>query len=153
MRDLERRLDQAGATGAVAILDDQAGIFTALHTPPGVPRLSEDARFPVASISKTVLAVAVMSLVDDGHLDLHRAVSGYLAELAGSPVGAVTLHQLLTHTAGMPLDPGRSFDCANRRDLYDAGTATAEKRTLLPGGSSTNTRTWDIRCWARSWNA
>jgi len=56
----------------------------------------------VASISKLVTATAAMQLVSAGKLDLHTDVNTYLdgfriEERFGEPV---TLHHLLTHTAG-----------------------------------------------------
>lgn len=68
----------------------------------------------VASISKLVTATAAMQLVAEGKLDLHADVNDYLEafqieEAFGAPV---TLHDLLTHTAGFDdrfLHSGRSF--------------------------------------------
>lgn len=67
--------------------------------PPVSPRAT---RFPVGSISKLVTAVAVMQLVEEERLGLDADVRKYVPDavpLTG-PGGAVTLHHLLTHTAG-----------------------------------------------------
>jgi CubicO group peptidase (beta-lactamase class C family) len=58
--------------------------------------------FRVASVSKLFTATAAMQLVEQGKLDLHADVNRYLTKLQiesayGEPV---TLHHLLTHTAG-----------------------------------------------------
>jgi CubicO group peptidase (beta-lactamase class C family) len=57
--------------------------------------------FRVASISKLFTTTAVLQLVEQGRLDLHADVNGYLdfriEEAFGAPV---TLEHLLTHTAG-----------------------------------------------------
>jgi CubicO group peptidase (beta-lactamase class C family) len=69
----------------------------------GTPVTPERTLFRVGSVSKVVTAMAVMQQVECGRLDLYRNVNDYLA---GSRVrvdearGAVTLHHLLTHTAG-----------------------------------------------------
>ena len=61
--------------------------------------------FPVASLAKAVTAWGVMTLVDAGKIDLDQPAERYLAHwpLAVSkfPSGAVTVRQLLTHTAGV----------------------------------------------------
>src|SRR5690606_22634134 len=74
----------------------------------GVPA---DARtvFRVASISKSVTALAVLQLRDAGRLELDAPVARYLSELEEQPLPsadapAPTLRHLLTHTAGLPED-------------------------------------------------
>ena len=63
----------------------------------------------VASISKLVVAVAVMRLVEAGKLDLDRDVSDWLGWRLRNPAFPdvpVTLRQLLSHTAGIEDGPG-----------------------------------------------
>ena len=63
----------------------------------------------VASISKLVVAVAVMRLVEAGTLDLDRDVSAYLGWPLRNPAfpdAPITLRQLLSHTAGLEDGPG-----------------------------------------------
>jgi CubicO group peptidase (beta-lactamase class C family) len=54
--------------------------------------------FRIGSVTKPLTAAAVLRLVDEGRLDLHRDIRAYLPGL--SLPAAVTAHQLLTHTAG-----------------------------------------------------
>ncbi|HAM63889.1 MAG: hypothetical protein A2Y20_03470 [Firmicutes bacterium GWF2_51_9] len=55
--------------------------------------------FRIGSISKTFVAIAVLQLVDQGLLDLHADITRYLpSEFHFSY--PITLHHLLTHTAG-----------------------------------------------------
>ena len=57
--------------------------------------------FRVASVSKLVTATAVMQLVEQRRLDLDRDVNDYLTRFhLPARHGAITLHHLLTHTAG-----------------------------------------------------
>ncbi len=59
-----------------------------------------DARFPVYSISKTMIAVCVLRLAELRALVIDDPISCWLADL---PFGDdVTLRQLLNHTAGVP---------------------------------------------------
>ena len=67
-----------------------------------VGNLNVDQRVRIASSSKPLAAVAIMTLVDDGVLSLDDPVSKLLPEFANSKVASVTLEQLLSHTAGMP---------------------------------------------------
>ena len=60
-------------------------------------------RFRLASVSKVITATAALKLVEAGRLRLHQDVNEVLQSLRIPPragAGAVTLHHLLTHTAG-----------------------------------------------------
>jgi CubicO group peptidase (beta-lactamase class C family) len=58
--------------------------------------------FRVASVSKVVTATAALQLVEQGRLDLTKDVNAYLRSFRLAPFRGppVTLHHLLTHTAG-----------------------------------------------------
>lgn len=56
--------------------------------------------FRVGSVTKMFTAATLTQLAADGKLDLQVPISTYVPELAGKRVGAVTTHQLLTHSAG-----------------------------------------------------
>jgi CubicO group peptidase (beta-lactamase class C family) len=66
------------------------------------PVAADRTLFRVASISKTILWTAVMQLVDQGKLDLHADVNRYLKvfRIPATFPQPITLHHLLTHTAG-----------------------------------------------------
>jgi CubicO group peptidase (beta-lactamase class C family) len=55
----------------------------------------------LASVSKPFTALAVMMLAQNGSLRLDDPVSKYVEGLQ-KPLGAVTIHELLTHTSGVP---------------------------------------------------
>src|SRR5262245_39869601 len=61
-----------------------------------------DAMFVLASITKTMTAAAVMTLVDQGKLRLDDPVVKYLPEFSKEPRNRITLAQLLTHVSGLP---------------------------------------------------
>ena len=73
------------------------GLAEVEHSVPTTPR----SVFHIASVTKQFTAAAVMKLVEAGRLDLEGTVGDYLPEYEG-PAVRVTLHQLLTHTGGVP---------------------------------------------------
>ncbi|WP_457963551.1 beta-lactamase family protein [Arthrobacter sp. D1-29] len=60
--------------------------------------------FQVGSISKSMVAVSVLKLVEEGLLNLDAPVSAYLQEFGTvlHPPRPVTVHQLLIHESGLP---------------------------------------------------
>jgi CubicO group peptidase (beta-lactamase class C family) len=65
--------------------------------------ITQDTIFPLASISKTVTATAMMRLVDQGRVDVRAPVRRYLADFRVQDDDAsreVTVWNLLTHTSG-----------------------------------------------------
>ena len=69
-------------------------------------KVTEDTKFKIASISKTVTSYAVMQLVDNGTLDLDTQVNNYLTswkipDSKEYDVDKVTLRTLMSHTAGL----------------------------------------------------
>ncbi|WP_223878450.1 serine hydrolase domain-containing protein [Microbacterium radiodurans] len=56
----------------------------------------------IASISKTVLAVVVLQLVEEGELSLDSTVQEVLPGLLDAAPADVTVQQLLAHTSGLP---------------------------------------------------
>ena len=59
-----------------------------------------DTIFDLASVSKLFTSVAVVQLVEEGHVSLESPVAAYLPEFAANGKAAVTVRQLLTHTSG-----------------------------------------------------
>ena len=70
-------------------------------TPP-IPVIADSTTFRIASVSKVFTALAVLHLVQAGRLSLEADVRPLLSGLTigGGIVAPLTLHQLLTHTAG-----------------------------------------------------
>jgi CubicO group peptidase (beta-lactamase class C family) len=75
------------------------------------PTVQPTTRFRQASVSKTIVALAIHRLIQDGQLTLGKRVQDVLAltQPNGAPVpptfGAVTIQQLLEHTSGLPTSP------------------------------------------------
>jgi len=69
----------------------------------GAP-MDGDSAFRVGSLSKTIVALGVMRLVDQGKLDIDRPLREILPGVVDNPweeVAPVTLAQLMEHTAGI----------------------------------------------------
>ena len=96
------------ADGRLPALELHVGRGDAAFTPlrlgerrPGVP-LGDDALFLVASLTKPVVAMAALRLVERGELTLGDPVRSFLPEYRGRGKGPTRLFHLLTHTAGLP---------------------------------------------------
>ncbi|GAA4041475.1 hypothetical protein GCM10022409_29330 [Hymenobacter glaciei] len=63
---------------------------------------STDTRFALASITKQFTAIAILQLAERGRLRLTDKLSAFVPGFPNSD--AISVHQLLTHTAGLPLD-------------------------------------------------
>ena len=69
---------------------------------PDVP-MERTTLFDLASLTKIIAVWALIgNLYDAGALDLDDRLDDHLKESIGYPLGAVTVRQLLTHTAGVP---------------------------------------------------
>ena len=89
--------------------------------------MERDAVFWIASMTKSVNATAVMTLVDDGKLALDEPASKWLPELAkmtveggAKPDKPITLRMLLSHTAGIAFPPRKPTDGAISLKSYVA---------------------------------
>lgn len=69
----------------------------------GAP-VTADTRFQAGSISKVFTAVTLLQMVEEGRLDPQKPVTTYLPWFKTRASSPITLHQLLTHTAGLPRD-------------------------------------------------
>jgi CubicO group peptidase (beta-lactamase class C family) len=78
------------------VLEEAWGVF---GPEPEAPPLTNEAIFPIASLTKPITTTLVMQLVEEGRLGLNRPVIDYLPELKGEHVGDILVHHLLTHTA------------------------------------------------------
>lgn len=61
-----------------------------------------DTKFRLASITKQFTALLVMQLVEQGKLSLEVPISTYLPDFPKDKADQITIHQLLTHTSGIP---------------------------------------------------
>lgn len=98
-------------------------------------RLNEDSAVFIASAGKPAAAAVILSLVEDGVLELDVPVSRWLEGDAGNTSAAqrVTLRQLLNHTSG--LNPSPSCLSDSDRTLASCATSILRDGTAFAPGS------------------
>jgi CubicO group peptidase (beta-lactamase class C family) len=90
----------------LAVANSRETVWT--HVSPGSDSATLDSIFLIASITKPVVATAVMRLVEEGKLLLNKPVVDYLPEFGANGKERVTLWHLLTHSSG--LEEGRFYE-------------------------------------------
>ncbi|WP_262692741.1 serine hydrolase domain-containing protein [Kordiimonas aestuarii] len=103
--DAAIRLIEKQRAGNIAFVLLENGNPVVQHYASKATLVNGDTLFQVASLSKWITAWGVMSLVDEGKLDLDAPISTYLSRWE-LPQGAfdnsgVTIRRLLSHTAGL----------------------------------------------------
>ena len=141
--DLMRKYAIPG--GAVAVLRDGKLIYARGFGYADVENktpVQPDALFRIASVSKPITGVAIMTLVEDGKLGLDDRVAPFIAHLAPAPGAAVdprweqiTIRHLLNHTGGWDrAKPNGGFDPMFRPAIAAAAVsapAPASAETII----------------------
>lgn len=63
---------------------------------------TNDTKFLIGSIGKPFTALMTLILVDDGLINLDSTINIYIPEYSGPGKNKVTIHQMLSHTSGIP---------------------------------------------------
>lgn len=92
--------------------------------------------FNVRSMTKTMVGAVVQMLVDEGRLSLDDHVADYLPGFAHGDAGEITVDQLLSHRAGLPLSVVTSL--TQYDDLVAMGNAIGARGPEFEPG----TRFW-----------
>jgi len=127
-----------GLPGLVVVVADRKGIVRAkafgAATIDPLRAMTPSTPVRVASVSKAVVAIGVMRLVESGQLDLDSDVSRWLGWQLRNPAfpdAPVTARQLLSHTSGIVDGPGYNFPLgATLKDSLAADRWSAS----APGG-------------------
>lgn len=104
---VEQYLRDMNAPGMTLVLADRDAVQRVVHygfsDREARRAIGEQDLFQIGSISKSVIALALLQLRDEGKLDLHRPVRDYLPWLRiDSKYAPITVHHLLTHSSGLP---------------------------------------------------
>jgi CubicO group peptidase (beta-lactamase class C family) len=91
--------------GAVLVADEQGICYKngfGMANLPGKTANEQGTRFFIASVTKPFTAVLIMQLIEKRKIDLTSTLSNYLPALVKDEIKKVTIHQLLSHTSGIP---------------------------------------------------
>lgn len=69
---------------------------------PPATAVTEDSRWDLASMTKPIVAIAVMSLIEDGVLTLDDTIAEHLPDYADTDKARIRVANLFTHTSGIP---------------------------------------------------
>jgi len=99
--------EQSGAPDVLVSITDANGTLLRLSESAATVAVSRrdlvDALFEIGSISKSIVAVATLRSVRAGLVSLAQPVATWLPVFRSPELARVTLHDLLTHTAGLPI--------------------------------------------------
>lgn len=84
------------------------------------PAVAEDTYWDLASVTKPIVGLAVMSLVEAGALVLDDTVGQWLPAFRDSDKAELTVRQLLTHTSGIPGQIPLYRWCTTAAEMMDA---------------------------------
>jgi CubicO group peptidase (beta-lactamase class C family) len=103
---IERKIAEGWLYGGAFLLARRGKIVAARGVGQSEPRKNRPAKpddiFCLFSTSKPITATMVLMKVDRGEVRLVDKVADYIPEFAANGKGAITVAQVLTHTAGFP---------------------------------------------------
>src|SRR5450432_3484005 len=122
----KREIDKGTMPGATLMVArrGQIGWFVALgrQSPTAATAMAHNTIFRIYSMTKPIVSIAAMALIEDGYLLLTDPVSKYIPEFANQKVGVenngklelvpptnpITIQDLLRHTSGITQDSGEN---------------------------------------------
>ena len=114
------RLEQEGFSGVVAISRDKgdatfvAGIGEKVTANGGADK---DTLVDIGSVTKPITATAILRLVDDGQMSVADTLEDYFSNLPDDHA-KITIHQLLTHSSGLPQAIGHDHDQDITKEVF-----------------------------------
>lgn len=136
---VQLKFQAANFSGCVAVIDHGNLVYKSCkgETVRGSNHLINDSTlFELASLSKQFTAIAILMLKERGKLTLEDPITKWLPNL---PYNTVTIHQLLSHTGGLP-DYGELMDSkwnknriATNVDVIDFFANNKPKPIFKPG--------------------
>ena len=118
----KREIDKGTLPGATLLVArrGQIGWFEALgrQSPAASAPMTKDSIFRIFSMTKPIVSVGIMMLLEEGHFLLNDAISKFIPEFADQKVGVenngkldlvplarpITIQDLLRHTSGITYD-------------------------------------------------
>lgn len=102
---LQMARSRVGFSGAVIVARNGTPVYEGAFGGSDIdadPKNSVDTPFRIASLSKQFTAAAILHLEAQGKLSIEDPVHLYLDEFKAEPYRQITIHQLLTHSSGLP---------------------------------------------------
>jgi CubicO group peptidase (beta-lactamase class C family) len=151
---LKREIDKGTIPGATILVArrGEVGWFEALgrQSPAASAPMTRDSIFRIFSMTKPIVSIGIMQLVEDGLLQLGQPVAKYIPEFASQQVGIesggklelvpvarpMTIQDLLRHTSGLTYDhtgDGLVQRMYKQAPLRNRKITSAEHATLVAG--------------------
>jgi CubicO group peptidase (beta-lactamase class C family) len=151
---LKRDIDKGTIPGVTVMVarHGQVGWFEALgrQSPAADTPMDRNSIFRIFSMTKPIVSIGIMMLIEDGELLLTDPLAKYIAEFADQKVGVetggkldlvalerpITIQDLLRHTSGITYDhTGNSLvhQMYKKAPLRDRNITSAEHATLVAG--------------------
>ena len=137
---LDSWVTQGKTPGVAAVIVRRGRIvarhFRGLAQPGDASRpLTTDTVFPVASVAKTITAVALLTLVESGDVMLDDPVALHVPDFARHGKESVRVRHLLTHTSGLPDMPANNEALRKAHSALSAFVRAAARidLTFAPG--------------------
>src|SRR3954454_15812411 len=143
---LSREVDKGTIPGATILVArrGQIGCFEALgrQSPAASAPMTRDSIFRIFSMTKPIVSIAVMQLVEDGLLLLGDPVAKFIPEFADTKVGVegvalarpITIQDLLRHTSGLTNDTagtGPIQEMYKQSRVRDRSISNAEHASIV----------------------
>jgi CubicO group peptidase (beta-lactamase class C family) len=129
---LDKTLPRGGSSTVIAARNGKIVHCTGYGMADRAHRISAtcDTVYDIMSMTKSFTAVAIMKLQMAGKLRVSDPISKYVGPV---PAGKrnVTIHQLLTHTSGLPEGLGDDYDPISRQEML---TGAAKSKLIAPPG-------------------
>ena len=162
-RFMTRAAEYGQFNGAVMVADDGRIVyeraFGLANMELKVPN-TVTTRFDIASMTKSMTAIAIMQLVQEGTVRLDGKISDYLPWYPSESGKRITVEQLLNHTSGMRQDiafdepsPGAEIVAAINADLLSNDSLVkliAHRPLRFEPGTDYATVATPTPCWAPS---
>lgn len=106
----ERSMEKLGSSlsGAFIVMDSTSIIYKntygVIH-PDSTKKIVPETRFYIGSLTKQFTTVLILQLVEENKIELHAPVSHYLEGYKNTVFDSISIHQLLSHTSGLPHYP------------------------------------------------
>lgn len=133
--DYMTRLESLGFSGALLVAKDGDVILHKAYgyrDPAAKTPFTIDTLAPVGSITKQFTAAAILALEEEGKLHTTDLITKYFHDVPADKQG-ITLHELLTHSAGFPDAIGDDYEPIGRDDFIKRAMST--KLQFAPGTS------------------